>query len=54
MRNCSSADKDALVSSTSTFAWAFFSSVSASSPVLASICDWPAAISASFAAFKSS
>eukprot|EP00429_Kryptoperidinium_foliaceum_P107975 CAMPEP_0176303800 /NCGR_PEP_ID=MMETSP0121_2-20121125/62097_1 /TAXON_ID=160619 /ORGANISM="Kryptoperidinium foliaceum, Strain CCMP 1326" /LENGTH=46 /DNA_ID= /DNA_START= /DNA_END= /DNA_ORIENTATION= len=46
MRNCSSAEREAFVSSMSTLAWAFFSSVVASSPVLLSIWAWPAAISA--------
>mmetsp|Transcript_72281 Transcript_72281/g.233898 ORF Transcript_72281/g.233898 Transcript_72281/m.233898 type:complete len:246 (+) Transcript_72281:829-1566(+) len=54
MRNSSSAASEARVSSMSSLACAFFASVSASSCVLVSICAWPAEISASFAAFKSS
>mmetsp|Transcript_105823 Transcript_105823/g.257102 ORF Transcript_105823/g.257102 Transcript_105823/m.257102 type:complete len:248 (-) Transcript_105823:37-780(-) len=54
IRNCSSADNEALVSSMSSLAWAFFTSVSASSSVFLSSCDCAAAISASLAAFSSS
>eukprot|EP00418_Pyrodinium_bahamense_P062927 CAMPEP_0179097498 /NCGR_PEP_ID=MMETSP0796-20121207/44875_1 /TAXON_ID=73915 /ORGANISM="Pyrodinium bahamense, Strain pbaha01" /LENGTH=54 /DNA_ID=CAMNT_0020795239 /DNA_START=34 /DNA_END=198 /DNA_ORIENTATION=+ len=54
MRNCSSAESASRVSSMSSFAWAFFASVSASSSVFILSWAWPAAISASFAAFNSS
>mmetsp|Transcript_95182 Transcript_95182/g.264641 ORF Transcript_95182/g.264641 Transcript_95182/m.264641 type:complete len:216 (-) Transcript_95182:204-851(-) len=54
IKNCSSADSDFRVSSMSSFACAFFMSVVASSSVFVSICAWPAVISASFAAFRSS
>eukprot|EP00429_Kryptoperidinium_foliaceum_P079266 CAMPEP_0176233174 /NCGR_PEP_ID=MMETSP0121_2-20121125/25684_1 /TAXON_ID=160619 /ORGANISM="Kryptoperidinium foliaceum, Strain CCMP 1326" /LENGTH=49 /DNA_ID= /DNA_START= /DNA_END= /DNA_ORIENTATION= len=49
MRNCSSAEREAFVSSKSVLACAFFSSVVANSSVFASICAWPAAISSSLA-----
>mmetsp|Transcript_157935 Transcript_157935/g.274166 ORF Transcript_157935/g.274166 Transcript_157935/m.274166 type:complete len:206 (+) Transcript_157935:197-814(+) len=54
IRNCSSADRELLVSSMSSFDCAFFKSAVASELVFASICDMPAAISASFAALRSS
>ena len=47
IKNCSSADSDFLVSATSSFACAFFSSVSANSCVFESICSCPALISSS-------
>mmetsp|Transcript_24564 Transcript_24564/g.52121 ORF Transcript_24564/g.52121 Transcript_24564/m.52121 type:complete len:205 (-) Transcript_24564:720-1334(-) len=54
MRNCSSAEREARVSSISCLDWLFFMSVSASSAVFVSICAVPAAISSSFAALRSS